>query len=108
MNLVCLPIIFLYIDFYLPILYILFMFVVIHISLNYFYKIFFYGFLSDYFYKYVLFKKYNFKYLDYFLDIILKNCFSFLFRLSYYRNIVSLYKGKYGYVLILLLVFILI
>lgn len=98
------PSLFLYIDFYVPLFYTVFVFFILFLRLKLLFKELTYKFLVDYLAKNRIYKIKNFKFLDLLLNNIISKGFRFFFNNSLYGNI-FLKRKNYNRVIFLILIF---
>lgn len=103
-NIINVPSLFLYIDFYVPLFYTVFVFFILFLRLKLLFKELTYKFLVDYLAKNRIYKIKNFKFLDLLLNNIISKGFRFFFNNSLYGNI-FLKRKNYNRVIFLILIF---
>lgn len=103
-NIINVPSLFLYIDFYVPLFYTVFVFFILFLRLKLLFKELTYKFLVDYLAKNRIYKMKNFKFLDLLLNNIISKGFRFFFNNSLYGNI-FLKRKNYNRVIFLILIF---
>ena len=106
LNIIYVPGLFLYLDFYTPLFYTVFIFFLLFISFKLFFKELIYKFLVDYLAKNRIYKIKNFKFIDLFLNNLVSWGFSNSSILGVYRNIYMKSKNYSGLIILIIFVFI--
>nr|QOW40484.1 NADH dehydrogenase subunit 5 [Bunostomum phlebotomum] len=102
LNMMCVPCLFLYVDFFVPLFYLVLIFFFMYLVLNFLFKELIYKFLVDFFSKLVIYKLKNLKFMDYFINKLGYLIFSFLSSISYFF---TSYLVSFKYSSLVLLVF---
>lgn len=105
LNLINIPSLFLYLDFYVPLFYTVFIFFILFIRLKIILKELVYKFLVDYLAKNSIYKVKNVKFFDLFLNNIISKGFSFFSILGFSSNIYLKRKNYNSLLVIIIIIF---
>nr|YP_003097137.1 NADH dehydrogenase subunit 5 [Angiostrongylus costaricensis]ACT88807.1 NADH dehydrogenase subunit 5 [Angiostrongylus costaricensis] len=102
-NLLCLPSLFLYLDFYLPLLYVILLLAFSYMVVKFLLKELIYKFFVDYFVKLFVYGGLNFKFMDH--GLVKSGSFWVYYALSGFSKFFGLMMGSLGYNSLVIMIF---
>nr|AKU36887.1 NADH dehydrogenase subunit 5 [Angiostrongylus costaricensis] len=102
-NLLCLPSLFLYIDFYLPVFYVFLLLFLCFMLVKFLLKELIYKFFVDYFSKIFSYISLNYKFVDY--GLMSWGSFGLYYVLSFFSKFLGMFMGSLGYNSLVFLIF---